>query len=500
MQRPALRGQAVVVAEPAPAGGGRVRCGSRQALRLGVRLGMPLAEVMALSGGGDPTVTWHMEPHTPEADRAMLETLAVECETESPWVSLAYEPDPDSLLLDLSGCGRLHPNLGRLARGLHRQLTDQGWVVRVVVAETPAAAWAIARFETPGSSSRPRDVRIVPATGLLEALRDLPLAALRLTPAMLRQFQELGLETVGQLLALNRASLPARFGPEPGRRLDELLGRWGEPPPPQRPTASAHVEQDCEHPLTHPAALRHMLEWTVGQAIERLGSPTCGVLRLALRLRCEGGPAYEHEVPLYRPTRSVKHLVELIELELERRDPGRPILALRVEVLETQPLERRQVDLFNHRAERATAAWHRLVDRLTGRLGRAGVARAVLVADAQPECAARMVAWVDRATVAATADEPHRATAAFRPMCLIAPPRPLLVMGPSDSRPPARFGYEGTIYETHRWWGPERIETGWWRGAAARRDYFRLETHDARRLWVFRCLDQNRWYLHGWFD
>jgi len=48
-------------------------------------------------------------------------------------------------------------------------------------------------------------------------------------------------------------------------------------------------------------------------------------------------------------------------------------------------------------------------------------------------------------------------------------------------------------------WGPERIETGWWRGPDVRRDYFRLATEDGRQLWVFHEPDTPRWFLHGVF-
>ncbi|MFA5939942.1 MAG: hypothetical protein WC809_11360, partial [Sinimarinibacterium sp.] len=45
---------------------------------------------------------------------------------------------------------------------------------------------------------------------------------------------------------------------------------------------------------------------------------------------------------------------------------------------------------------------------------------------------------------------------------------------------------------------PERIESGWWDGADARRDYHTIEWQHAR-AWVFRDHASNRWYLHGWW-
>jgi protein ImuB len=48
--------------------------------------------------------------------------------------------------------------------------------------------------------------------------------------------------------------------------------------------------------------------------------------------------------------------------------------------------------------------------------------------------------------------------------------------------------------------GPERIESGWWDGDDARRDYFVAEDPRGCRLWVFRERDgRRRWYLHGIF-
>jgi protein ImuB len=49
-------------------------------------------------------------------------------------------------------------------------------------------------------------------------------------------------------------------------------------------------------------------------------------------------------------------------------------------------------------------------------------------------------------------------------------------------------------------WGPERIETGWWRGRPIARDYYRVETATGHRFWLFRSLEERRWFLHGTFE
>jgi protein ImuB len=64
---------------------------------------------------------------------------------------------------------------------------------------------------------------------------------------------------------------------------------------------------------------------------------------------------------------------------------------------------------------------------------------------------------------------------------------------------PARFYWDDEPYVIARSWGPERIETGWWRGDDIRRDYFLVETNGGERFWLFRTLPDGPWFLHGMF-
>jgi protein ImuB len=66
--------------------------------------------------------------------------------------------------------------------------------------------------------------------------------------------------------------------------------------------------------------------------------------------------------------------------------------------------------------------------------------------------------------------------------------------------PPRQFCLAGKQYRLARHWGPERIETGWWRGQSAGRDYFRVETATGSRYWLFRRLRDGKWFLHGTFE
>jgi protein ImuB len=66
--------------------------------------------------------------------------------------------------------------------------------------------------------------------------------------------------------------------------------------------------------------------------------------------------------------------------------------------------------------------------------------------------------------------------------------------------PPIRLRYRDRLHTIARSWGPERIETGWWRNGTARRDYYQVETAGAERFWLFRETGTGRWFLHGIFS
>jgi protein ImuB len=70
--------------------------------------------------------------------------------------------------------------------------------------------------------------------------------------------------------------------------------------------------------------------------------------------------------------------------------------------------------------------------------------------------------------------------------------------------PPSRFRWRQCLHEVTRAEGPERIAMEWWRSAGLTRDYFRVETKEGQRFWLYRDglfhqIGAPRWYLQGVF-
>ena len=283
------------------------------------------------------------------------------------------------------------------------------------------------------------------------------------------------------------------------------------------------------------AARRERIEAALERLIGRLSAMLARCGRGALRLQCRlwsstAGPPLEIAVGLFEATARRERLFPLVQLQLERlRLPG-PVRAMSVEAMLTAPLECQQQELFPD----DTLRWQPrhltgLIERLSSRLGAKAVVRVRLRPEAQPEQACRYEALVGqgkrgqspfvRSTLRAVPANGDSPLFPPRPLRLLARPRPVAVTsvvpdGPLGTVPIFVAGHHaergrhknGTVplaippQQIARCWGPERIETGWWRGQAVGRDYYRVETAAGCRWWLFRRLRDGRWFLHGTFD
>jgi protein ImuB len=188
-----------------------------------------------------------------------------------------------------------------------------------------------------------------------------------------------------------------------------------------------------------------------------------------------------------------------------------------VQAVLTAPLENRQGQLFAGGQDEADRQLALLIDRLSSRLGPDAVLRPQLAADPLPERAARSARMRNtecgmrnkkrvqgsgfrvqgRTALHSALCTPH--SALERPLFL-REPLPLDAVSIVPEGPPIAFRFQGREHRVAAHWGPERIETGWFRGPSVRRDYYRVETTAGLRFWLFRRLDDGQWHLHGEFS
>ncbi|MGI6414331.1 MAG: Y-family DNA polymerase [Thermoguttaceae bacterium] len=497
--------QEIVVLHETCRGSRRVAACSPAARGRGVAIGMTICEAAAILGDQEPPPKnqrgrrWRLAAHDPLADRQALERLGVWCHRFSPLVGLDGTAEPDSLLADVTGVARFFGGEQALADRILGPFTRRGIPIRIGLADTVGAAWAAARYSESGKrKGAGSPVAIIPPGQAEAALDAMPLEALRLSAGVLDLLEQLGVRRIGELALLPRADFNARFGPELLQSWDRATGRLDEPitalPLPRR----FEAEQFFEFPTDNRLILEAALEQLVGRVAGMAAIAGRGVLRIDGYFDCQNAGRVRFNVGLFRPTASARHLFGLLRMRLQRLILPGKVEMLRVEITETARLENGQAELFQTAASEREERPSELVDRLASRLGRGAILGVSLRAEAQPELA------YDYAPLVGA----NRARRGSRPASRDLPPRPLrLLPHPIELQaaavvpdgPPLHFLLWGDRQRVAKAWGPERIETGWWRGSPALRDYYRVETVDGSRFWLFRRRTDGQWFLHGMF-
>lgn len=461
-------------------------CGPKARQR-GVRVGQPLAEAKVLLPKGKFLAADF------EADRRALCQLALDAQRFSPLVGLEEGPLPEALLSDVAGCTHLWNGEERFVAAVRRYWVERGYRVQLALAGTVGAAWALARAAG--------DVDVVVPVGHEEpALANLGVALLRLPIETWERLDSLGLGRIRDVLRLPREALASRFGAILPRRLDQALGLLPEMFECERLSEPLAVAREWETPVEDRFAVTlacgEMLRALLGMA----DHPGAGIQELRGELRTEAG-LVALEIRLARPSRDERHLAQLVELQLERRAWAGGVVAIRWSVERLGRLEQVQRSWLADAAETDhLPAVVALVDRLGSRLGPNSVLRAWNVPDAQPECAVKLTRWVNSRHDPPNTFTPLDEQSRRRPSRLLADPEPLEVVSVVPDGPPIRASWQHQEKRVVRFWGPERIATGWWRSLDVQRDYYRVEWDDGTHAWIYRDLRGNRWFLHGFFE
>jgi protein ImuB len=454
---------------------------TKAAAKRGARPGARLTDARALS----PDLV--AIPADPQGDEALLQRLARWAQRWSPVVEV---DGSDGLRLDVSGVAHLFGGEEALAADVRGRLEALGLTVRVAIAPTAAAAWALARC-APGLCSE-----------LEPKLSPLPVSALRLEPDTVRTLERLGLKTIGALAALPRLSLARRFrGAENVvDALDRALGRKAEPLTAARDAPPPRAGLRLEEPATQTQAASHALERLIPELVDELEKRRLGARSLSLHAFRVDGSVATASVATSIPSRDPEHLARLLGDKAVKLDPGFGFDAFALEACLAEPLGAAQDSLVEAPSPSGDIA--RLVDRLSVKLGPGAVRRPRPRESHVPERAIMWRSALEKADRIALPPTPPR------PQRLLDRPEAIGVIYATPEGVPRRFVWRRAVHDIARVEGPERIAPEWWRerSTARLRDYYRVEDEAGRRYWIFRqgLAGDGRggapgWFIHGLF-
>lgn len=455
------------------------------AQRVGVRVGMPASKAQVLVPG------LMISDADPQNDMDALERLAFWALRYSP---VAAADPPDGVVMDIAGADHLLGGEEALLRDVLRRLDEAGFAVRAAIADSWGAAHALARFG-------PSPSMIVESANSRPAVSPLPVAGLRLSRDVTASLTALGFEAVADLLAQPRAPLVLRFGPELGRRLDQIVGLAAEPIDPVRPVDMIEVRQSFAEPIGAADTIRKYIAKLAAMLCLKLGERGLGARRLDLICHRVDTHFQAVRAGMALPIRDAKRIARLLDDKVEKIDPGFGIEIMELAATLVEPLDARQQR--TSLVDEPEADVSGLVDLLATRIGEQRIYRASPVPSDVPERSVmRIPALSPDADTSWPANWP-------RPARLLAKPEPIETVALLPDHPPASFIWRGIRRRIRRADGPERVFGEWWKRdaeLAAVRDYFRVEDEAGERFWIYRAGDgedaatgSQRWFLHGIF-
>jgi protein ImuB len=342
---------------------------------------------------------------------------------------------------------------------------------------------------------------VIPPGAQADVVKNLPIAALRLDPAIVAGLRVLGFNTIGELASQPRAPLALRFGPELGRRLDQVMGRIAEPIDPVRTPELVEVRRAFGEPIAAPETIARYTAKLVDQLCRALEEKGLGARRVDLLFHRVDSSYQAIRVGTATPVRDVKRLTRLLTDRIETIDPGFGIEIMSLTATHAEQLIERQA--ISSLVWETQADVSGLIDILGNRIGERRLYRLAPVASDVPERSVTRVAPMTPDNGETWPDHWPR------PTRLLPHPERIETMALLPDHPPVSFTWRGIRRRVRRADGPERVFGEWWKRdaeLAAVRDYFQVEDDAGERFWIFRSGDgehgetgSHQWFLHGIF-
>ena len=405
------------------------------------------------------------------AEQQRLQDLVTTVYQFSPAVSIAQ---PSSLLLEVAGSLNLFRGLPSLLRQLKRHLNQRGHLAQLGVAHTPHAALALAKSDaTYAWPDFPTNEEIRQAAAQL--LQEAPLICADLSKPIVERLANMGLRSLGELLALPRHELGSRFDTEFIVYLDKLAGDTPDIWPWEEPIEQFVVERHLLEPIRDKGALLQPMALLIKELCAWLNPRFLGVKSLRWWFATFERTGVHMTLSFAEPQAEATEILTLTELKYDDMDLPEDVMTIRLEVVDVDSLTQRsrhQRNLFGDPQMKANAPTG-LLDRLAIKLGKQTLRALNQLDDHRPEYAWSPVFPTETVLPAEAVHGPGK-----RPLWLLEPPKRVQLK---------HFQVLTSL---------ERIEGGWWDQPLSR-DYFVARHESGAICWIYR--DVTGWYQHGYF-
>lgn len=408
--------------------------------------------------------------------------------------------EPGVFWLNGAGLRRLYASAEKWAYAIHRDLRAQGFAASLAVGYTRFGSYAVAKAKKNVTVFlNPADERA--------AARKIPLNRLHLDPKFRDTLFQLGIKTVGDLLALPPGGLRERFGKE-AHRLHRLAAGdlWTplEPQAPDEPAVEKQILDDAENNSTR---LLFLIKQLLHPLLATLAARHQALVTLWLSLLVDHGSWLKEPLRAAAPTLDAGQILDLVRLRLESLRLAAGVVEIELGA-ETCAATSEQLRLFAEQSDQVEGpsrdldAANRALARLRAEFGEHSVVRAKLIDGHLPE--ARFV-WepVTRVRLPENALNGAKRLNSLNDLNsskilvrrVFAKPQ-RLHGGPYHSHEDGWLVLGPKYGSIDKLTGPYVFSGGWW-NREIQREYYYAETRAGDLLWLYYDRVRRRWFWQG---
>ena len=392
-------------------------------------------------------------------------------------------PHAGAFFIDPEGLRRLYGGYQNWATSIHRYLRARHWQGSISIGFQRHRALAVALTL--------KGVRILESPDQERELSNrTPLSEFTLPGEVCESLAALGIETLGEFLAVPAGELHSRFGEKASALHDRFAEDLQLPIQPHAFDEPSRISFQVDPPDEDQTRLLFAIKGALHSLLHQVRARGEAIQSLELSFHLERAPLHREQVESASPTLDLMLLLELIRLRL-----GETSLQGAVEEVEllanTVRAHGEQVALPGHQSRRDMSAAHRALARIRAAYGEQSVTRATVRDAHLPEASFR---WepIQHARMGDRSGDPPISSMVRR---VYARPKPLPARLPTQ--PEAGPSLHQRSIE--HMYGPYRVSGGWWK-RLVERDYYYAETGDGDLLWLFYDRPRKRWFLHGVLD
>ncbi|HPH93128.1 MAG TPA: DNA polymerase Y family protein, partial [Ferruginibacter sp.] len=269
--------------------------------------------------------------------------------------------EPNGLLLEVTGCAHLWGDEKDYLTDIYKRIRQFGYDIKIGIADTIGAAWAIARF---GKGSP-----IVESGQQSKALLSLPAAALRIEPVIAERLEKLGLRQVKDFIHLPRPSLRRRFGQVLLQRINQALGYEEEWITPLQTIEPYQERLPCLEPIVTATGIEIAIQRMLDVLCKRLQQEGKGLRIALLKGYRVDGKVVSIEIGTNRPSCNTKHLFKLFEIKIDSIEPALGIELFTMNALKVEDVSVTQEKLWEQHGGLDDIELSELLDRIEGKMG-----------------------------------------------------------------------------------------------------------------------------------